>query len=70
MAEIDWLTIPEACSYLKVSRSTLYNWEKTGRLAMFRFGGMVRIRRDDLNRLARTRTQVKGPGEEERQSPE
>jgi excisionase family DNA binding protein len=51
---IEWLTIREACRYLKVSRSTLYNWERAGRLDMYRFGRSVRIRRDDLHKVAGT----------------
>lgn len=52
MTGIEWLTIREACQYIKVSRSTLYNWERAGKLSMYRFGRSVRIRLDDLLKLA------------------
>ncbi len=60
MTEFDWLRIEEACRYIKVSRSTLYNWERTGKLTMYRFGRAVRIRREDLHRLANTRQSPEG----------
>ncbi len=52
MRGVEWLTVQEACRYIKVSRSTLYNWERAGRFKMFRFGRSVRIRRGDLDSLA------------------
>ncbi len=55
MTEFDWMTVREACRYIKVSRSTLYNWERAGKLCLYRFGRSVRIRREDIHRLATAR---------------
>jgi excisionase family DNA binding protein len=52
MTEFDWMTLREACRYIKVSRSTLYSWERAGKLSLYRFGRSVRIRREDIHRLA------------------
>lgn len=54
MNGVEWLTLKEAGRYLKVSRSTLYNWERAGRLRLYRFGRAVRVNREDLHRLAST----------------
>lgn len=49
--EIIWLTVPEAADYLKVSKTTLYNLMKDGRLPFFYIAGtrQRRVRRNDLN---------------------
>lgn len=51
--EIIWLTVPEASDYLKVSKATLYNLMKDGRLPFFYIAGtrQRRVKRDDLNAL-------------------
>jgi excisionase family DNA binding protein len=36
--EETWRTIPEACDYTRLSRSTLYGLMETGRLAYTRIG--------------------------------
>lgn len=48
-----WLTSPEAQNYLKVSKATLYNLMKDGRLPFFYIAGtrQRRLRRDDLDAL-------------------
>ncbi len=50
----EWLTIAEACEYLKVSRRTLYRWMGAGEVPYFELaaGGMSRrIRREHLEDL-------------------
>jgi excisionase family DNA binding protein len=51
--EIIWLTVPEASDYLKVSKATIYNLMKDGRLPFFYIAGtrQRRVKRDDLNGL-------------------
>ncbi len=51
------LTDEEAQAYLKVSRSTLFRWEKEGKLKVYRVGKLRRYRREDLDALI-----VSGPG--------
>ena len=52
--QTEWLTIPEASSYLKVTRTTLYRWARQGRLRLYRLGTRAtRVRRSDLERMAR-----------------
>lgn len=57
MAEIHdgiiWLTVPEAQEYLKVSKATLYNLMKDGRLPFYYIVGtrQRRIKRSDLDAL-------------------
>jgi excisionase family DNA binding protein len=48
-----WLTAPEAQDYLKVSKTTLYNLMKDGRLPFFYIAGtrQRRVRRHDLDAL-------------------
>ncbi len=45
-----WLTIMEACDYLKVSKPTLYNYMKDRRLPYYTLPG-TRSRRIDRNDL-------------------
>ena len=50
----EWLTIAEACEYLKVSRRTAYRWMEDGEVPYFMIaagGGPRRIRRRDLETL-------------------
>jgi excisionase family DNA binding protein len=48
-----WLTVPEASEYLKVSKTTLYNLMKDGRLPFFYIAGtrQRRIKQADLDAL-------------------
>ncbi len=48
-----WLTVPEALSYLRVSKTTLYALMKDGRLAFYYVKGTSqrRIRMVDLDNL-------------------
>jgi excisionase family DNA binding protein len=50
--DTDWLTVAEACSYLKVTRATLYRWARQGRLRLHKLGARsTRVRRSDLDRM-------------------
>lgn len=51
----DWMTIAEACQYLRITRSTLYRWAREGRLRLYRMGSRTtRVKRPDLERMAST----------------
>jgi len=50
-------TVREAVAFLGVSRRTLYEWDRLGRLKFLRpFPRMVRVRWGDLKRLRRRLT--------------
>ncbi len=49
----EWLTVAEACGYLRVTRATLYRWARQGRVRLYRLGvRTTRVRRSDLDRMA------------------
>jgi excisionase family DNA binding protein len=53
-SQLEWLTVAEAASYLKVGRATLYRWAHDGRIAIRHFGKRTsRIARSDLDKMAR-----------------
>ena len=45
------LTENEVQGYLKVSRSTLYRWEREGKLKVYRVGRQRRYRCEDIDAL-------------------
>lgn len=45
------LTIPEACRYMRVSRSTVYNLAKAGKLPIRKVVGRSLILRSDIHTL-------------------
>jgi excisionase family DNA binding protein len=49
----EWLTTEEAAAYLKVSRKTLFNYMRDGRLPWYSIpaGRGRRIQREDLDKL-------------------
>ena len=49
----EWLTVAQACSYLKVSRRTLYRWCDEGKLRYYEMegGGRRRFDKEDLDGL-------------------
>ena len=49
----EWLTIEEACGYLKVNRRTLYRLMESGKLPYYHItdGGRRRIRKEDVDAL-------------------
>lgn len=49
------LTISEVESMLKVSKMTLYRWDKSGVLTKIDMGGVRRYRRSEVEALASTR---------------
>ena len=52
------LSDKEAQEYLGVSRSTLYRWQKEGKLRVYKVGILRRYRRQDLDALIKpTETQ-------------
>ncbi len=46
-----WLSEKEAQEYLGVSRSTLYRWQKEGKLKVYKLGRQRRYRQEDLDAL-------------------
>ncbi|MBJ7598188.1 MAG: helix-turn-helix domain-containing protein [Candidatus Dormibacteraeota bacterium] len=54
----DWMTVAEACRYLKVSRATLFRYMRDGRLPFSQVPGGRgrRIKREDLDRLLESET--------------
>lgn len=48
----EWLTQQEAEEYLSVSRTTLWRWQKEGKLTVYKFGRQRRYKREDLDALA------------------
>lgn len=55
-----WLTTSEVLGLLNVSRSTLANWRKTGRLQAYRVGlRAVRYKQSELAELTRLAHSIK-----------
>jgi excisionase family DNA binding protein len=62
----EWLTVAEACAYLKVTRATLYRWAREGRLTLYRLGHRsTRLRQSEVEALLHSepgeRVTVVGP---------
>ena len=45
---MNFLTIKEASEYLKVRTGTLYSWAEKGIIPAYKFGRLIRFKRDDL----------------------
>lgn len=55
----DQLTVDQACALVQVSRRTIYNWLKQGKLQVTRTaGGRLRIQRESLWQASPTQTEV------------
>lgn len=52
---VAWLTVPEAQAYLKVSKPTIYNLMRDGRLPFYYIAGtrQRRVKQTDLDALLR-----------------
>jgi len=49
---LEWLKIQEVADYFKVSRSTIYRWEKLGIIKIYRIDNQVpRIAKEDICKL-------------------
>lgn len=48
---IRWYTLNEAATRLGVARTALYQWLQAGRVPHHRFGRLIRIHPDDLERF-------------------
>ena len=49
----EWLTISEACAYLKITRATLYRWARKGMIRLYKVGSRsTRVRLEDVKRLS------------------
>lgn len=50
---MEYLNVQQACALVQVSRRTIYNWLKAGKIEVMRTaGGRLRIRRESLWRSA------------------
>jgi len=49
----EWLTRDQVAELLQVSESTVRRWTSQGVLPAYRFAGVVRYRRDDVEAMAR-----------------
>ncbi|MGH7148749.1 MAG: helix-turn-helix domain-containing protein, partial [Nitrospiraceae bacterium] len=45
------LTVKEACVRLRISRATLYNLVRKGKIGFVKIGGKSLIREEDIDRL-------------------
>lgn len=50
----DWLSAAEVCSYLHLSRNTVYELIRSGEIASRKFGRVVRIPKNSLQPMPRT----------------
>ncbi|MFC2059812.1 helix-turn-helix domain-containing protein [Chloroflexota bacterium] len=52
---LEWLTVGEAASYLRVSKRTIYRWTRDGKIPAYLIGNHRnrRYRRDDLDKVPR-----------------
>jgi len=58
VAEPCWFTLAQAAHRVGVAKSALYNWLQAGRVPHHRFGRLIKIHADDLDRfVASTRTE-------------
>lgn len=46
-----YLTIEEIMELMKVSRTTVHNWMKSGMLKYYKIGRLVRIKEEDLKKF-------------------
>lgn len=44
----EMLTVDEVAAYFRVSKYTVYNWVRAGKLKVLRAGGVFRFRLDDI----------------------
>jgi excisionase family DNA binding protein len=51
----DALTVPEVAKLLRMSRQTIYNMIRDGKIPHFRIGNKVRFTRTDLDALMQTK---------------
>lgn len=58
------LTIDEACRLLKISRKTLYNWMKRGKIPIVKLSNRaIRVKETDIMSLITERTIIYEPTE-------
>jgi excisionase family DNA binding protein len=56
----DALTVPEVAKLLRMSRQTIYNMIRDGKIPHFRIGNKVRFTRTDLDALMQTKPVITG----------
>ena len=56
--QVQFLTLPEAADFLRVSHRTLYRWVREGKLKCFRVGNTTRIPRAAIEEFTASHTGV------------
>ena len=56
------MTVPEVAKLLRMSRQTIYNMTREGRIPFFRVGTKVRFNRADIDALMQTKQRVPHDG--------
>lgn len=59
-APAEYLTVAQAATVARVARGTIRRWVREGRIAEYRAGRVVRVRRDELDRLMRGQRRANG----------
>jgi excisionase family DNA binding protein len=54
------MTVPEVAKLLRMSRQTIYNMTREGRIPFFRVGTKVRFNRADIDALMQTKPVTTG----------
>ena len=49
----DLITIKEFCDYFKISKPTFYEWKKSGKVKVMKIGRVIRIRKEELEKIKR-----------------
>jgi excisionase family DNA binding protein len=51
VGRVQWLTLAEAARQIGVARTALYQWLQAGRVPHHRFGRLIKIHPDDLEKF-------------------
>lgn len=57
------ITVPEVAKMLRLSRQTIYNFVRDGKLPCFKIGSKVRFHRADIEALMNTTPTTQSQGE-------
>lgn len=62
-AREETITVPEVAKMLRLSRQTIYNFVRDGKLPCFKIGTKVRFRRADIEALMNPTSTTQSQGE-------
>jgi excisionase family DNA binding protein len=51
----EWLSVEEIAQILKIDEETVRRWIRNRQLKGYRFGGILRVRRDDFDKFVKDR---------------